>query len=66
MAIVWPLGVGFFQGWDHLAVLLPISFISFPIGGIIFGRKVWSVVEGNYLSYLENNPPHVATENPQT
>ncbi len=63
MAIVWPLAMGFFQGWDHLPFLLPVSLLLFPIGGVFFGRMVWSVAEGNYLDYLKDDPqPAVAGE----
>jgi len=56
MAIVWPIAMGFFQGWDRVKVLWPISLILFPIGGIFFGRMVWSIAERNYLDYLKQHP----------
>jgi hypothetical protein len=49
--------MGFMQGWNRLAFMLPISLVIFPICGIYWGRWVWDTAERAYTAYLKANPP---------
>lgn len=46
--VFWSLGMAFMQGWDRLPLLLAVSMIGFPIGGIFFGLWTWKTFEKQF------------------
>jgi hypothetical protein len=44
-AIVFSLIQGYRSGWDGFLVQLILALIIFPLGGILFGRIMWRLLE---------------------
>ena len=44
-AILFSLMRGYSEGWDQLPVILAISLVLFPLGGILVGRVMWRRLE---------------------
>jgi hypothetical protein len=47
-AILFSLVQGYRLGWDGFLFQLILALILFPIGGILFGRLMWRVLENKH------------------
>jgi hypothetical protein len=44
-AILFSLTQGYRSGWDGFLVQLILALIIFPVGGILYGRIMWRLLE---------------------
>jgi uncharacterized membrane protein len=44
-AFLFALWQGVSQGWENFWLYLVLSLVIFPLGGVIWGRVMWRVIE---------------------
>lgn len=48
VAVLFVLSQGFLQGWTAAAFQAVPALILFPVGGLFYGRIMWSLYERQY------------------
>jgi hypothetical protein len=48
LAVIIPLVLSLIQGWQPVVRALPFGFIVFPIGGYVWGVRMWQLSERRY------------------
>ena len=55
-AVMFSIVLAAIQGWDRIWILLVVSLIFFPIGGIAFGILTWKASEAKYQKAVGDMP----------
>jgi hypothetical protein len=46
--LLWAIAMSWMVGWDRLPLYLLGALIGFPIGGVLWGRLMWRILEARY------------------
>jgi len=45
---LWAVAMSWMMGWERLPIYLVGALIAFPVGGVIWGRIMWRILEARF------------------
>ena len=51
--ILWAVAMSWLMGWERLPIYVIGALVAFPIGGVLWGRMMWRILEARYEATLQ-------------